>query len=115
MTDLLQEGGGVMSDAPERIWVASNEGREEWWLAQLGSSVLIDQVDDSSEDTTAYVRADLFEALQAERDRLREALDDLVSWIPEKPSKPQWQFEAGEYGADDAIAAAREALKEPTP
>ncbi len=42
--------------------------------------------------------------------RWREALEDLLSWFPEEPTKPEWRLEAGKNGADDAIAAARAAL-----
>lgn len=42
--------------------------------------------------------------------RLREALEDLISWFPEKPSQPEWRLPAGEFGANDAVAAARAAL-----
>ena len=52
-------------------------------------------------------------AAQAERmARLEEALGDLVSWFPDEPSKPEWRIAAGEYGADDAISAARRALSQ---
>lgn len=43
---------------------------------------------------------------------LEEALCDLVSWFPESgpTSYGPWIIEAGEWGADDAVAAARTAL-----
>lgn len=43
---------------------------------------------------------------------LEEALIDLMSWFPEKPSRPEWRIPAGEGGADDAVTAARAALQE---
>lgn len=46
-------------------------------------------------------------ASQAEAAALREALNDLTSWFPDEPSKPEWRIPAGKYGADDAIAQAR--------
>jgi hypothetical protein len=49
--------------------------------------------------------------LKAENQRLREALADIVSWFPEKPAPPEWRIKSGEYGADDAVKAARTALK----
>jgi hypothetical protein len=55
--------------------------------------------------------ADRLEALEAENKRLRSALADLISWFPEMPSPPEWRLKSGEYGADDAINAARSALK----
>lgn len=48
--------------------------------------------------------------LVAERDALRSALDDLMSWFPEKPSPPEWRIVAGQHGADEAVKAARAAL-----
>jgi len=41
---------------------------------------------------------------------LREALEDLLSWFPEKPSDPEWRIKGGGLGADDAINHARQAL-----
>jgi hypothetical protein len=49
-------------------------------------------------------------ALQAENDRLRVALADLVSWFPLKTRQQVWILDGGQYGADDAISAARAAL-----
>ena len=50
-------------------------------------------------------------AAEAERDALREALSDLLSWFPEAPRRePVWLLQGGEQGADDAIAHARAAL-----
>jgi hypothetical protein len=49
-------------------------------------------------------------AKDAEIERLHSALTDLVSWLPERPTSPVWQLEAGAHGADDAIAAARAEL-----
>lgn len=55
------------------------------------------------------------EKAEAEVERLRDALSDLVSWFPDAPSQPEWRIRAGEHGADDAVAAARAALAEDTP
>lgn len=50
---------------------------------------------------------------QAERlEAMREALGDLLSWFPDKPAPAEWRLEAGERGADDAIAHARTALSD---
>jgi hypothetical protein len=54
------------------------------------------------------------EALAAENAALKAALNDLISWFPDKPTEPEWRIKAGEYGADDAIAAARAALQKDT-
>lgn len=43
-------------------------------------------------------------------EKLRQVLGDLLSWIPDKPSPPEWRFLTGEHGADAAVQAAREAL-----
>lgn len=50
-------------EAPERIWTC-NETKNIW-------------ISDEQEDTTEYIRADTVTALQAEVDRLREALKRL--------------------------------------
>lgn len=49
-------------------------------------------------------------AVTAERDALRAAFDDLLSWFPDKPSQPEWRIKAGEHGADDALDAGRALL-----
>lgn len=59
-------------------------------------------------------------ALQAEAAdeiaRLREALVDLVSWFDGGPSSyGPWIIKAGEFGADDAVHAARAALQHKEP
>lgn len=51
------------------------------------------------------------EKAREENKRLRETLADLMSWFPDDPSEPEWRIKAGRYGADDAIEAARAALK----
>jgi hypothetical protein len=62
----------------------------------------------------ALLRASQAEAdrdrLAAEVERLRAALRDLMTWFPDKPSPPEWRLPGGEYGADEAVAAARAAL-----
>ena len=48
--------------------------------------------------------------------RLREALVDLVSWFDGGPSSyGPWIIKAGEFGADDAVHAARAALQHKEP
>lgn len=47
---------------------------------------------------------------EAEAAALREALADLLSWLPDKPSPSEWRLESGPNGADDAIEAARAAI-----
>ena len=42
---------------------------------------------------------------------LKEALGDLLSWIPDKPRPSEWVMTAGQHGADDAINHARALLK----
>ena len=53
--------------------------------------------------------------LREENERLSTALGDLMTWFPEKPSDPEWRLKAGEYGADDAVEAARAALSPSQP
>ena len=52
------------------------------------------------------------QSLFLENMALREALGDLLSWIPDKPRPSEWVMTAGQYGADDAINHAR-ALHKP--
>lgn len=67
--------------------------------------------DDMPKKNIALRKAyDALSRQQAENERLREALGDLISWFPEKPSEPEWRIRAGERGADDAVEAARAAL-----
>lgn len=54
--------------------------------------------------------ASALRSLSARVGELEQALSDLVSWLPEKPAEPKWEFKAGEYGADDAVACARAVL-----
>jgi hypothetical protein len=63
-----------------------------------------------AEAETAHAEMDRADRAEAEVERLRDALSDLVSWFPDKPSQPEWRIRAGEHGADDAVAAARAAL-----
>jgi hypothetical protein len=78
-------------------------------------------IEPASDDGEGYSAHQMMDALhehesevdaahQAEIERLHSALTDLVSWVPERPTSPVWQLEAGALGADDAIAAARAAL-----
>ena len=41
---------------------------------------------------------------------LRSVMEDLLSWFDDEPEPRQWVLPAGEYGADDAIKAARAVL-----
>ena len=52
-------------------------------------------------------------AANAREAGLREALADLMTWFPDKPSDPEWRIKGGEWGADDAVSAARAALAQP--
>ena len=47
------------------------------------------------------------EALRARVEAYREALVDLMSWFPKKPSDPEWRIKGGVFGADDAVEHAR--------
>lgn len=69
----------------------------------------------SAYDSVKSVRARAT-AAEAERDRLREALTDLVSWFDGGPSSyGPWIIRAGDRGADDAVIAARAALAHAEP
>ncbi len=66
--------------------------------------------DPCSTVTSRLAAADALRALVAERDRLRTALRDLMTWFPDRPSPPEWRLPGGKYGADEAVAEARAAL-----
>lgn len=78
-------------------------------------------LDDASDQpyTERHEAATRITALEAEKAELVEALNDLVSWFPEKPTDPEWRLRGGERGADDAVTHARATLakhqEEPTP
>lgn len=58
--------------------------------------------------------ADEIASLRARVEAMREALVDLMSWFPEKPSDPEWRIKGGKFGADDAVEHARSLVeKEP--
>ena len=70
---------------------------------------------DTRYELLAFQRAQL-DAQAAQIAGLREVLNDLLSWFPDKPTEPEWRLRAGEWGADDAVVAARQALTpEPMP
>lgn len=50
-------------------------------------------------------------ALLAKKQRLAGALEDLLSWFPDRPS-PLWQLPSGQHGVDNALRAARAILEE---
>lgn len=56
--------------------------------------------------------AEQIAALKAENAELRDAISDLMSWFPEKPSPPEWRIKGGDRGADEAVAAVRAILQE---
>ncbi len=72
----------------------------------------------ANEGRQAEVDADTErQAAEADRDRLAArvaelegALRDLMTWFPDKPSQPEWRLPGGNYGADEAVGAARAAL-----
>lgn len=57
-----------MVGAPELIWAFQSDGGQRGWLHTQPPQAIIDI-------PTAYVRADLFDALTEERDRLKEIVD----------------------------------------
>ena len=54
------------------------------------------------------------ETAEANQTKAVEALGDLLTWFPQKPSDPEWRLKGGEHGADEAVAFARAALKQIT-
>jgi hypothetical protein len=72
-----------------------------------GDSVRLDMLDFAR----LFALARRGAAADAEIERLRAALRDLLSWFPDEPTEPEWRLKAGEYGADDALEAARAALE----
>jgi hypothetical protein len=76
---------------------------------------------DAAPASVEPVPLDAFKAIEAESNQLRElctkhrleaselrsALDDLLSWFPDKPSDPEWRLRGGQQGADDAVQHAR--------
>lgn len=115
-------------EAPERIWAASvTDSYGEWQTVKDGlprpvEYVRADKLEElelHARHADAYLqsaqgaiqRADKAEVALAEKDKeiagLREALNDLLSWFPDKPSDPEWRIAAGVYGADEAVSVAR--------
>ena len=54
--------------------------------------------------------ATAIQSLVARNAELEMGLEDLLSWFPDKPSKPEWRIKAGNYGADAAVSIARSLL-----
>ena len=65
-----------MVGAPERIWAFQSDGGQRGWLHTQPPQAIIDI-------PIAYVRADLFDALTEERDRLKQWQADQVEAIDE--------------------------------
>ena len=89
-----------MTETPERIWAFTPDIFDNMSLWQDAPS--------PNGDTIEYIRADLHEALQAENERLREALA-FYAWEnePRLPSEGPWGTNSTDFGK---IASA--ALKE---
>lgn len=55
--------------------------------------------------------SELSQTVDKEKEELRSALEDLISWFDGGPSRwGPWIIDAGEYGADGAVKAARDVL-----
>ncbi len=74
-----------MSEAPERIWFAPDEAETDeygWAGVVSGKDRLFFETEPAHNpldtDTVEYVRADRIEALEAERDALREGIFDAL-------------------------------------
>jgi len=88
---------------PEYLWAAF-EPHEQGGAPRVYASAM-------KTKGVKYVRADTAEA------RLKQAVEviaALTSWFPDRPTPPQWELPAGTLGADDAIEAARQFIKEQT-
>lgn len=92
----------VKADAPSRIYATVNGASTR---LPGGGRQLVGgwRERPDSPRTVEYIRADLVEGMKV-------ALADLLSWFPDKPTEPEWRIKAGNYGADDALKAARAAL-----
>ena len=94
-----------MSEAPERLWA---DGNQYWDSGSWGQSKEFD-------NDVEYVRADIVQALTAERDHLREALSILVeNYVSEIDAYRV----AGFYRdpeTEECVVNARAALKGDTP
>lgn len=58
-----------MTDAPERIWLLPHDGEQRCWCDHPDPSGM-----GHEDEADEYIRADLVEAMEAENQRLREAL-----------------------------------------
>jgi len=93
-----------MVDMPERIWAFQSDGGQRGWLHTQPPQAIIDI-------PTAYVRADLFDALTEERDRLKEELErqagllEMTSegWAKQLADVLAERDKAREYGAEARI------------
>ncbi len=88
-----------------------------WDCAKRAARIALERLSTSGE----LIPDDAFAAIEGESNQLRElctkhrneaselrsALDDLLSWFPDKPSDPEWRLKGGQQGADDAVAHAR--------
>jgi len=96
-----------MSEAPERIWIEDEfgDGDDDQWTYGTWD------VRNYAGYDVEYIRADIVQALTAERDRLREALGRIAKSEP-RPKR------SGDYDRADVSALqriARTALKGETP
>ena len=107
-----------MTDTPgtleERLRAPLPEGMCGQSMGCNAASIcLCSHIEDQRELLTEA--ADENASLRARVEVLREALVDLMSWFPEKPSDPEWRIKGGEFGADEAVEHARSLVeKEPT-
>jgi len=64
-----------MTNAPERIWIEDEfgEGDDDQWTYGTWD------VRNYRDYVVEYVRADIVQALTAERDRLKKALEDIIA------------------------------------
>ena len=103
-----------MNDAPERIWLLPFDGEQRCWCDDPDPGGL-----GHGDEATEYVRADLYEALQARVAMLKSALieaeralaialDDLDEWVGCKGALEKAGFNMDDTA--DIAEAARAAL-----
>lgn len=105
-----------MTEAKPVAWRMRDDPSMDWITAHRGSQSGAGAVDEEWVESVGFAfvdplfsQADYLSAL-SEVKRLREALGDLLTWFPEKPSPPEWRLKAGDNGADEAVEFARAAL-----
>ena len=106
---------GTLEERARRIVARFYQGIRDHDYAHWVMKGYKDSTNDMRLVVTALTEAaDEIASLRARVEAMREALVDLMSWFPEKPSDPEWRIKGGKFGADDAVEHARSLVeKEP--